>query len=74
MLPSRGGLGKEGELCAMPRAPLLVGAVAAGDWGVQPLAPAGVKPHRHCFAMPPPLIGAALAKRLGFAKCQGPPY
>ena len=34
LLPSRGGLGKEGELYAMPRAPLLVGAVAAGDWGV----------------------------------------
>ena len=27
-------LGKEGELYAMPRAPLLAGAVAAGDWGV----------------------------------------
>ena len=35
--PSRGGLGKEGELYAMPKAPLLAGAVAAGDWGVQPL-------------------------------------
>ena len=34
--PNRGGLGKEGELYAMPRAPLLAGAVAAGDWGVQP--------------------------------------
>ena len=34
LLPSRGGLGKEAELCAMPRAPLLAGAVAAGDWGV----------------------------------------
>ena len=33
--PSRGGLGKEDELCAMSRAPLLVGAVAAGDWGVE---------------------------------------
>ena len=34
MLPSRGGLGKAGELYVMPRAPLLEGAVAAGDWGV----------------------------------------
>ena len=73
MLPSRGGLGKEVRLCEMPRALLLAGAVAAGDWGVQPQA-AEVKPHRHCFAMPPPLIGAALAKRLGFTPCQGPPY
>ena len=32
------------------------------------------EPHRHCFAMPPPLIRAALAKRSGFTKCQGPPY
>ena len=32
--PNRGGLGKEDRLCAMPRAPLLAGAVAAGDWGV----------------------------------------
>ena len=32
--PNRGGLGKEGKLYEMPRAPLLVGAVAAGDWGV----------------------------------------
>ena len=32
--PSRGGLGKEGKLYAMPRAPLLAGAVAVGDWGV----------------------------------------
>ena len=31
------------------------------------------KPHRHPFGMPPPLIGAALAKRLGFTKCQRPP-
>ena len=36
MLPSRGGLGKEVGLYAMPRAPLLAGAVAAGDWGVEP--------------------------------------
>ena len=34
--PSRGGLGKEAELYAMPRPPLLAGAVAAGDWGVKP--------------------------------------
>ena len=34
LLPTRGGFGKEAELCAMPRAPLLAGAVAAGDWGV----------------------------------------
>ena len=34
--PNRGGLGKEVGLYAMPRAPLLAGAVAAGDWGVQP--------------------------------------
>ena len=34
--PIRGGLGKEDELCAMPRAPLIAGAVAAGDWGVEP--------------------------------------
>ena len=32
--PNRGGLGKEMKLYAMPRAPLLAGAVAAGDWGV----------------------------------------
>ena len=73
-LPSRGGFGKEDRLYAMPRAPLLVGAVAAGDWGVQPAAAAGVKPHRHCFAMPPPLVGAALAKRASFTPCQGPHY
>ena len=63
MLPNRGGLGKKVEPYAMPRAPLLAGAVAVGDWGVEPSAAGGVKPHRHCFAMPPPLIGAALAKR-----------
>ena len=74
MLPTRGGLGKKDELYAMPRAPLLAGAVAAGDWGVEPLALAGVEPHRHCSAMPPPLIGAALAKRTSFALCQRPPY
>ena len=34
MLPSRGGLGREAALYAMPRAPLLAGAVAVGDWGV----------------------------------------
>ena len=33
--PNRGGLGKKVEPYAMPRAPLLVGAVAAGDWGVK---------------------------------------
>ena len=32
-LPSRGGLGKEAELFAMPRAPLLAGAVAARRLG-----------------------------------------
>ena len=32
-----------------------------------------VQPHRHPCGMPPPLIGAALAKRLGFPPCQGPP-
>ena len=36
LLPTRGGLGKEVRLCEMPRAPLLAGAVAAGDWGVRP--------------------------------------
>ena len=36
LLPTRGGLGKEVRLCEMPRAPLLAGAVAAGDWGVAP--------------------------------------
>ena len=51
--PSRGGFGKEAELCAMPRAPLLAGAVAAGDWGVKPSAAAEVKPHRHPCGMPP---------------------
>ena len=33
--PNRGGLGKKVEPYAMPRAPLLAGAVAAGDWGVK---------------------------------------
>ena len=28
------------------------------------------EPHRHCFAMPPPLVGAALAKRSSFTRCQ----
>ena len=32
--PSRGVSGKEVRLYEMPRAPLLAGAVAAGDWGV----------------------------------------
>ena len=32
--PSRGALGKKDEPYAMPKAPLLAGAVAAGDWGV----------------------------------------
>ena len=68
--PNRGGLGKEMKLYAMPRAPLLAGAVAAGDWGVVQRSSCRIKPHRHCFAMPPPLVGAALAKRSGFAKCQ----
>ena len=53
LLPTRGGFGKEAELCAMPRAPLLAGAVAAGDWGVEPSAAGGVKPHRHPYGMPP---------------------
>ena len=35
-MPNRGGLGKEVGLYEMPRAPLLAGAVAAGDWGVEP--------------------------------------
>ena len=74
LLPSRGGLGKEVRLCEMPRAPLLAGAVTAGDWGVVQRSSCRTKPHRHPFGMPPPLIGAALAKRSGFAKCQGPPY
>ena len=34
--PNRGGLGKTIRLHEMPRAPLLAGAVAAGDWGVEP--------------------------------------
>ena len=34
--PSRGALGKKDEPYAMPKAPLLAGAVAAGDWGGQP--------------------------------------
>ena len=72
--PSRGAHGKKDEPYAMPRAPLLAGAVAAGDWGVEAQAAAGVKPHRHPYGMPPPLVGAALAKRLGFPPCQGPPY
>ena len=73
LLPTRGGLGKEVRLCEMPRPPLL--------GGLSPQVTGGLSrkllksnPHRHCFAMPPPLIGAALAKRSGFAKCQGPPY
>ena len=44
LLPTRGGLGKEVRLCEMPRAPLLAGAVAAGDWGVQPQQPLPVNP------------------------------
>ena len=32
--PSRGALGKKDEPYAMPKAPLLAGAVAVGDWGV----------------------------------------
>ena len=74
LLPSRGGLGKTIRLHEMPRAPLLAGAVAARRLGGSAQAAAAGEPHRHCFAMPPPLIGAALAKRSGFAKCQGPPY
>ena len=30
----------------------------------------GGGPLRHCCAMPPPLVGAALAKRSGFTRCQ----
>ena len=33
-----------------------------------------VKPHRHPYGMPPPLVGAALAKRASFTPCQGLPY
>ena len=47
-LPSRGGLGREAALYAMPRAPLLAGAVAVGDWGVLP-APA---PPYRCIGSP----------------------
>ena len=72
--PNRGGLGKEVELHEMPRAPLLAGAVAARRLGGSAQATAAGEPHRHPFGMPPPLIGAALAKRLSFTKCQGPPY
>ena len=74
LLPNRGGLGKEVRLCEMPRAPLLAGAVAARRLGGSAQAAAAGEPHRHPFGMPPPLIGAALAKRSGFAKCQGPHY
>ena len=35
LLPNRGGLGKKMKLYEMPKAPLLAGAVAAGDWGVK---------------------------------------
>ena len=60
--PSRGGLGKEAELYAMPRAPLLAGAVAAGDWGVLSAAADGIKPLRqNLTVLPPPLVGEALA-------------
>ena len=74
LLPTRGGLDKEVRLCEMPRAPLLAGAVAARRLGGSAVSSCRTKPHRHCFAMPPPLIGAALAKRSGFTKCQGPHY
>ena len=74
LLPSRGGLGKEVELYEMPRAPLLGGLSPQVTGGFSPSCCCRTKPHRHPFGMPPPLIGAALAKRLGFAKCQGPPY
>ena len=70
LLPSRGASGKEVRLYEMPRAPLLAGAVAAGDWGVVQRSSCRIKPHRHCFAMPPPLVGAALAKRSSFTRCQ----
>ena len=73
LLPTRGGLGKEVRLCEMPRAPLLGGLSPQVTGGLPPAAAAG-EPHRHPFGMPPPLIGAALAKRSGFAKCQGPHY
>ena len=74
LLPTRGGLGKEVGLYEMPRAPLLAGAVAARRLGGSAQAAAAGEPHRHPFGMPLPLIGATLAKRSGFAKCQGPPY
>ena len=38
LLPSRGGLGKETELCAMPRAPLLGGLSPQATGGLSPKA------------------------------------
>ena len=74
LLPTRGGLGKEVRLCEMPRAPLLGGLSPQVTGGFSPSSRCRTKPHRHPFGMPPPLIGAALAKRSGFTKCQGPHY
>ena len=73
LLPSRGGLGKKVRLYEMPRAPLLGELSPQVTGGFSPSS-CRTKPHRHCCAMPPPLIGAALAKRSGFAKCQEPHY
>ena len=33
-----------------------------------------VQPLRHCYAMPPLLVGEALAKRESFTQCPGLPY
>ena len=59
---SRGGFGKEMKLYAMPRAPLLVGAVAAGDWGVKSVS--------SCWSQTPPssLRDATSSSRGGFGK------
>ena len=58
----RAALRREGKLYAMPRAPLLAGAVAAGDWGVLSAAAGGIKPLRqNLTVLPPPLVGEALA-------------
>ena len=60
--PSRGGLGKKAGLYAMPRAPLLVGAVAAGDWGVKSVS--------CCWSQTPPssLRDATAPNRGGLGK------
>ena len=63
--PNRGGLGKEDRLYAMPRAPLLVGAVAAGDWGVKSVS--------CCWSQTPPssLRDATAPSRGGLGKKAG---